>query len=263
MNKTDLKKQVIDNISMITHEVKTPVNLIYSTAKIADMRIRSDSISQNDLEKYFQNIINNCNKINLMLNNIMSINSINKSDYELIDINYFAKEFSKCLAEFEEVYNFKFNLDTETEIEKINIPVNTTERILLNLINNAVKYNSKTSKIISLKIYDKDDFLYFSVKDNGDGISEENLPRITEKFFRASNTSVGGIGLGLSMVKDLVSEMGGELKITSKLKKGTEVTFSVPVNNKDRMFMLKSNDFDYIPSKSYFAIELATLNTNE
>lgn len=263
MNKTDLKKQLIDNLSMITHEVKTPVNLIYSTAKIADMRTKSHSISQNDLEKYFQNIINNCNRINLMLNNIMSINSISESDYELIDVGYFAEEFSKCLEEFETVYNFSFDLRIETEIEKINIPVNTTERILLNLINNAIKYNSKTSKKVSLKIYDKDDFLYFSVKDNGDGISEENLPKITEKFYRVSNSSAGGIGLGLSIVKDLLSEMGGELKITSKLKKGTEVTFSIPVNNRDRMFLLKSDNFDYIPSKSYFAIELATLNMNE
>lgn len=253
-------RSYMETLSIISHEIKTPVNLIAATARIADMRLKNDSVSFEDIIKYFENIVNNCNKIELMLNNVMSVTTLSRNHFEIIDVNEFVEKFSSSIHDYCERLDFAFDTIVETTNNMINVPIAPVERILLNLITNAVKYNSKSEKNVTLKIFHKGKILCFSVKDNGDGIAKEEIPNVTKKFYRVPGSSESGMGLGLHLVQSLVSQLGGKLEIKSKLGKGTEVIFTIP--EQVDMISLNASDYTYTPSSSTFDVEFSTLLAN-
>ena len=253
------EKEFNKKLAILSHEVKTPLMLIANTAMLANDRLKDNTISQEELSTYLENIINNCYKLDLMTDNMMDLTKIHPTDYQLVNMNEFCEKFSAQLETYRMLYDFNFTLDVKTDSEMKNIPIAPTERIILNLITNAIKYNSKKTKRISLTVSNDEKFIYFTVKDNGDGISEDLLPKITEEFFRVSMTQASGLGLGLSLVSKIVKNAGGELTFKSQLKKGTEVTFTLPVNGNPSMLSFKSNNYEYLPSKSIFSKEFSTL----
>mgnify|MGYP000887697089 FL=1 len=103
-------------------------------------------------------------------------------------------------------------------------------RIISNLISNAVKYSSIGEKI-EITSYETDRKIFLSVKDNGIGIKSDELPRVFERFYRASNAKTSGssgLGLGLSLVKHALNLIGGTIDIRSRYMLGTTVTISFP-----------------------------------
>jgi two-component system, OmpR family, sensor histidine kinase BaeS len=103
-------------------------------------------------------------------------------------------------------------------------------QILTNIINNALKYTPE-GKIVSLSVIEKDESVGFSIKDEGSGIPEEDIPHVFERFYRGDKSrdrKTGGIGIGLSIVKALVDAHNGKIEINSLLGKGTQVNILFP-----------------------------------
>lgn len=101
-------------------------------------------------------------------------------------------------------------------------------QIMINLLNNALKYTNEGGKVI-LKYQQENDYLEFTIEDNGQGISESDLPHIYERFYRGEksrNRKTGGVGIGLSIVKALVEANKGRISIESEQNKGTKVKVS-------------------------------------
>lgn len=253
------EKEFNKKLAILSHEVKTPLALIANTAYVANLRLKDNTISHEELKKYFENILNNCYKLDLITDNMMNLTEIQPTHYQVIDMNEFCEKFSAQLEALHSSYDFDFKLDVKTDSEKKNIPIPPTERVILNLITNAIKYNSKKTKKVTLTVSNDEKFVYFTVKDNGDGISEEMLPRITEEYFRVSMTQASGLGLGLNVVSKIVKNAGGELTFKSQLKKGTEVTFTLPVNGNPSILSFNSDNYEYKPSKVTFLKEFSTL----
>jgi len=103
-------------------------------------------------------------------------------------------------------------------------------QVLLNLIDNAVKYNRQKG-IITISTKEKNEFVQVDVSDTGVGISDKDLPRLFERFYRvdkARSRELGGTGLGLSIVKHIVSAHHGEVSVTSILGQGSTFSFTIP-----------------------------------
>ena len=104
-------------------------------------------------------------------------------------------------------------------------------QVIVNLLDNAIKYTNKGGAIIiSAKVVDR--FLQIEVTDNGIGISEKDLPRIFERFYRADkgrSRELGGTGLGLSIVKHIVQAHGGHVWVKSVLGEGSTFSFTIPL----------------------------------
>jgi signal transduction histidine kinase len=101
--------------------------------------------------------------------------------------------------------------------------------ILMNLLSNAIKY-SEEGKSILFEISNNDEEVTITIKDEGIGIPEEDQKHLFERFFRAANSAnTQGTGLGLHIVKQYVTLMGGEVSCTSTLGMGTSVTLSLPL----------------------------------
>lgn len=258
MNNKDFEKKIINNLAAISHEMSTPINLIASTAKLTSMKIDKDYDTKS-IKTYMDNIINNCNKMALLISNIMDIDMTIVSKKEYVNANQFFETFCNNVEPFLKNSCVEFDKEFTSTEENIEIPVDTVERILLNLISNAIKYNDKKNKKIKLKMTVKNNTAVFSVKDNGIGISEENINKITEKFFRVNCAFSNGLGLGLSLVDNYLRAMDGSMKIKSQLKKGTEFIISIPITPDDKIFTAGEGIYIYKPEKSTFTMEFAQL----
>jgi len=110
------------------------------------------------------------------------------------------------------------------------VDVNYIDQVISNLIDNAIKYTPSGGKV-EVKVEDNEKTVKVSVKDTGIGIAKEDLPRIFERFYRGEksrNLSLGGIGLGLSIVKHIVEAHGGKVGVESEIGKGSTFYFTLP-----------------------------------
>ncbi len=101
------------------------------------------------------------------------------------------------------------------------------KQVLLNLINNAVKYNDKPGATIDITFYESEEDYHFSIKDNGPGIPEKHLDSIFDLFKTVKTNANSGTGIGLSIVKRLVKKLHGDIDVESKKDVGTEFTFNI------------------------------------
>ena len=113
------------------------------------------------------------------------------------------------------------------------------KRVVHNIINNSLKYMDKPKAKVNLRVKDVGDFIQVELEDNGKGIAAKDLPNIFDRFYRSDasrNSSKGGSGIGLSIVKKIIEEHGGKIWATSREETGTTMYFvlrkyqEVPVN---------------------------------
>ena len=123
--------------------------------------------------------------------------------------------------------------------QKIIADAEQLKRVINNIVTNSIKYMDKEQGRINLRIKDVGDFIQVELEDNGKGISSKDLPNIFDRFYRTDasrNSSKGGSGIGLSIVKKIVEEHGGKIWATSKEGTGTVMYFvirkyqEVPIN---------------------------------
>lgn len=124
----------------------------------------------------------------------------------------------------------KINIEAEDRMIEVKTDYNRLKEVLLNLIDNAVKY-SPENKLITLKLSKQEEEVIIQVCDQGYGIALQHQSRIFERFYRVdeARNRAGGTGLGLSIVKTLVEKMGGSISVRSKLGEGSVFTVSLPV----------------------------------
>ena len=121
------------------------------------------------------------------------------------------------------------------DIKDIYADKNGADQILTNIISNACKYTKDFGKI-SISAKNLDDFVEIIVSDNGIGIPKEDLPRITERFYRVEkgrSRAMGGTGLGLSIANEMIKSLGGSLKVESIFGEGTSITLLFKAGDED------------------------------
>ncbi len=218
-------------LASISHDLKTPLNAIvgYSTL------IKTEELEDNDVINFAERIYNSSQILLVMINDLLDISKIesNRIDIsiEQIDIIDIVDEVKSLLSHIVE----QKEIDFFVEIDKPSIPdeiytdPNKLQRILFNLIGNAVKFTD--DGFVRVKIYSKDkDTLSFEIRDSGIGIPEKNKDTIFEAFTPA-NYSVkkkyGGTGLGLAISKTFINLLGGKIWFESKEGEGTTFYFYI------------------------------------
>ena len=104
------------------------------------------------------------------------------------------------------------------------------KRVINNIVGNSVKYLDKQKGFINIRVQDAGDFIQVEIEDNGKGIAGKDLPYIFDRFYRTDtsrNSSIGGSGIGLSIVKKIVEDHGGSIWATSKESTGTVMHFVI------------------------------------
>lgn len=247
----DLPK--VNFLSNLIHEFKTPLNLIFSSIQLLDKKIEfNKEFSYNDMKKYLKIINQNSYRILKLVNNISDDNKfdLGHSDYNPTNYNiiYFIEEICESIEPFVKSNNMDIVFDTDIEELIISFDMEKMERIILNLISNAVKFRKVNEGKIILSITHDNNFVNINVFDNGIGIANNNIDKIFKKYVRLNDERSivkEGTGIGLSLVKSLVKLHNGEINVESELGNYTE--FNIKIPNKTSMYKSIDNydkDFD-------------------
>ena len=218
-----MRKEFVANVS---HELKTPITTIKSyTETLLDSDLDKDS------QRNFLKVIDRENsRMSRIVTDLLYLSNIdyNKDNVSLESIDTY--EFIAEAIESQSILivqkNHKIELNIDMDIKDIYAERNGADQILTNIISNACKYTPENGKIV-IDATNKDDLVEIKVEDNGIGIPKEDLPRISERFYRVEkgrSRQMGGTGLGLSIASEMIKSFGGSLKIDSVFGEGTIVT---------------------------------------
>lgn len=229
-----LKTEFFSNIS---HELKTPINIIFSTTQLFYL-YSDNSNSFTDSAKFIRHvdiIKQNCYRLLRLINNLIDITKIDSGFMSLNlkneDIIKVIENITLSTTEYVESKSRSIVFDTETEEKIMAIDAEKIERIILNLISNAVKF-TKAGDRIEVNIYDRTEVIEVSIKDSGIGIPKDKLKIIFERFKQVDpllSRKHEGSGIGLSLVKSLVEMHDGAISVRSEFDKGTEFIIKLPV----------------------------------
>lgn len=222
-------KELISNIS---HDLKTPITAIKGYVEgimdgVAD--------TPEKMDRYIKTIYNKANEMDLLINELTLYSKIdtNRIPYNFTTISaeeYFGDCAEDLSLELEaKGVEFKYKNYIESDSNVIVDP-EQLRRVINNIVTNSLKYMDKPKGKITMKLKDVGDFIQVELGDNGKGIAAKDLPNIFDRFYRTDasrNSSKGGSGIGLSIVKKIVEEHGGKIWATSEEEIGTTMYFVI------------------------------------
>jgi len=242
-----LKTNFFSNIS---HELKTPLNLIFSAIQIIELKNSSCKQEQGSIEKYISIIRQNSYRLIRIISNLIDVTKIDDGHFFIQpqnkDIVNVVEEIVLSVVDYVESKGISITFDTEIEEKFMAFDLDAMERIILNLLSNSIKF-TPSGGCIEVNIYDKIDSIIISVKDTGLGIPIEKQSSIFEKFVQVDKSlsrNREGSGIGLSLVKELVVLHDGTIELDSILGKGSEFRIELPVRlvHDDKINIFTSED---------------------
>lgn len=228
-----LQSEIFINVS---HELKTPLTVIYSSVQVMEMYMNKKSIEdyRENISRNIKIIKQNCYRFIRLINNILDTSKVkswflelNLSNENIVEI---IENIAQSVTEYINGKGINIIFETDTKEKIIACDANKIERILLNLISNAVKYSDKGSNIY-INVSDKSNVVEITVRDTGIGIEEKDLENIFNLFYQVDKSlsrNVEGTGIGLSLVKFFVECHGGKISVDSEVGKGTVFTIELP-----------------------------------
>ena len=228
-----MKKNIKDEfISTLSHEIRTPLTSIKGFAQT--MLNSWDKLDDEKKKEFLKIITNQSQRLINLIENVLNVAKIDSNSENLVLIKVNANQIMQnCINVVSMNYpDFEFNIEKSKNELFCLSDSDKTQQILLNILDNALKY-SKNYKKIDIKIFAKNDFVVFSVINWGNYIEKDKIPKIFEKFYRIDsylNSTAQGSGLGLYIVKNLVDKMQGKIEVnSSKEELKTEFLVYLPV----------------------------------
>lgn len=223
------KEEELNNefFSNVSHELKTPINVIYTALQLENRYI--DTLGTENIKKYNKIIKQNCLRLIKLVNNLIDITKIESGFFQpklkVKNIVSIIEDITLSIVSYAQYKNINIIFDTDSEEVYVKCDEDLMERIMLNLLSNAVKYG-KQGGVINIRIYNpKENFVTISIKDDGIGIPESMMSKVFERFEKVDSSlsrNNEGSGIGLSIVKSLVEIQNGNIAIKSKVNEGTE-----------------------------------------
>lgn len=219
-------------LARMSHEIRTPINAIFGMNEMILRESKNPTI-----QKYASDAKDSSVILLSIINEILDTSKIESGMMELVPVNYYPGPWLNDIYNMMNVRAKEKDLELRFEID----PTIPSElfgddkrlgQVLMNLLSNGVKYTDTGSVVLSVNCETREDtaVLYFSVKDTGIGIKQEDLGKLYEEFQRIDlgrNRNVEGTGLGMAIARQLLQLMGSDLQIESEYGKGSEFYFSL------------------------------------
>ena len=226
----NLKRDLVANVS---HELKTPITAIKGFVEV----LRDGELEDKKKAARFLNIVyKHTERLNAIVEDLLTLSRLERSGINR-ELKLEDHKVKTVLKAVEDDYLFKAkerNIDIIIDCKDdlhASMDINLLEQALGNLLDNAIKYSEKKSKV-ELRAYSENGSVVMEVEDEGAGISAEHLPRLFERFYRAEKSrsrDEGGTGLGLSIVKHIVQVHNGTVDVQSESGKGSIFRIKIPV----------------------------------
>jgi two-component system, OmpR family, phosphate regulon sensor histidine kinase PhoR len=232
-----LEKIKADFIANVSHELRTPLTAIKGYTETLEEEAYENREDRRHflgiIKRHTDRLINIVSDL-LVLSEIESKESLSlemsKSDFEDVDLNEVVKSSYESLRRKVSEKNLQIEINVKEGIPGIKGNRFLLEQMLINLIDNAVKYTPERGRV-TISAYSEDSNINLEISDTGIGIPKENLNRIFERFYRVDNTrsrKLGGTGLGLSIVKHIAIIHNGKIDVESEVGKGSRFLITLP-----------------------------------
>ncbi|AEW86074.1 hybrid sensor histidine kinase/response regulator [Flavobacterium columnare NBRC 100251 = ATCC 23463] len=251
-------------LSIMSHEIRTPLNAIVASLVLLDDKI------VNEGKKIIRNLKFASDNLISVVNDVLDFNRLDGQNVKLelvsTNINFLCQNTVEVFERFANAKNIELQYISTVSLANYYLidPTKLTQ-ILNNLISNAIKFTDKGSVQLELNIVncgEKTDLISFRVTDTGEGISEENLPRIFESFSQLKpylTRKHGGTGLGLAIVKRLIELHKSTIIVESELYKGTSFYFELELE-KSKEILIKVNEKKQLIGKKVLIVDDTKMN---
>jgi signal transduction histidine kinase len=231
------KEEIMKNdfFTNISHELRTPINLIYSALQVENDYLKND-VNKEVIIRYNKIIRQNCLRLIRLTNNIIDITRIEtgffKPIFSVQNIVAVVEEITMSIVEYVEGKKFTLVFDTEIEEAYVMCDPELIERIMMNILSNAVKYGKEGGNIEVYIDKSTSNSISIFIKDDGIGIPAEMKEKIFDRFLKIDTSlsrNTEGSGIGLAIVKELVEIHKGSITYKSELDHGTEFKITLPI----------------------------------
>jgi signal transduction histidine kinase len=208
----------------ISHDLRGPISALLGLSFLAKIDIK-DSSALDYIDKQEKQV----ERLNHIISGLINLTQLNHGDLEKEKID-FHKMVDECITSFNNLPNFAaiaFKKEIQPDLE-FNSAWTLLTAILQNLLENAIKYSSKNSPYVIVRVFSASNHLFIEVVDNGQGILLEHQPKIFEMFFRATKNASGS-GLGLYILKRSVDRLNGTVTLKSEVGLGSTFTVRLPL----------------------------------
>ena len=218
------KLKLKDSLSDISHQLKTPLTSINI---MLDNILDNPEMDNNTKEKFIQNIKREITNISSLATEILKLSKFDASVIKFEEQQVFIKDLVKSAIS---------NVEMMAELKNINIEVNNQDNMKLvcdakwqieaitNILKNCIEH-SKEDSTITIDIDSNKIYKQITIRDNGEGIDEKDLPHIFERFYKGKNSAKDSVGIGLALAKTIIEKDNGSIKVDSK--KGKQTTFII------------------------------------
>lgn len=213
------KENLQKSLSDISHQLKTPLT---SIIVMVDNILDDDDMPLEIRREFLNDIKHNTNTISFLVQSLLKLSKLDaeavKFRYEQVDVKSIIDECIKNTAVMAEILGVRLETDCN------DIILNCDRKWLCEAVTNIIKNCIEHSHNGNIKITADQNKLYtkISIKDNGSGITKEDLPHIFERFYKGKNSSDDSVGIGLSLAKTIIEKQGGYISVLSELNKGSE-----------------------------------------
>lgn len=213
------KENLQKSLSDISHQLKTPLT---SIIVMVDNILDDDDMPLEIRREFLNDIKHNTNTISFLVQSLLKLSKLDaeavKFRYEQVEVKSIVDECIKNTAVMAEILGVRLETDCN------DIILNCDRKWLCEAITNIIKNCIEHSQNGNIKITADRNKLYtkISIKDNGSGITKEDLPHIFERFYKGKNSSDDSVGIGLSLAKTIIEKQGGYISVSSELNKGSE-----------------------------------------
>lgn len=213
------KENLQKSLSDISHQLKTPLT---SIIVMVDNILDDDDMPLEIRREFLNDIKHNTNTISFLVQSLLKLSKLDaeavKFRYEQVEVKSIVDECIKNTAVMAEILGVRLETDCN------DIILNCDKKWLCEAVTNIIKNCIEHSHNGNIKITADQNKLYtkISIKDNGSGITKEDLPHIFERFYKGKNSSDDSVGIGLSLAKTIIEKQGGYISVSSELNKGSE-----------------------------------------
>ncbi|MCH8567019.1 MAG: response regulator [Balneolales bacterium] len=245
---SEIKDLLFSNIS---HELRTPLTLI-----IGNLEELGKNIDRNDSS--YKVAKNNAYRMNQLISQILDITRIHDNAVELKEVvvatNALIRKIVYSFESLAKSKKIKFNVSIDDQLPNIFADPDKLEKILMNLISNAIKFTDNDG-LIEISAFEEDDSLVFRVEDTGKGIPADDIPKLFDRYFKSANSQSPkdyseGLGLGLPICKNFVKMMGGTVEVHSTLNEGSTFIVRIPLSDRRFAGEVEASDYEVINAKN-------------
>lgn len=215
-----------DFVANVSHEFKTPLSAIEGYATL----LQNPNLSAEKHERYVEKILENSRRLSNMSGNILLLSKLENQEI-VPDLSEYRldEQIRRCVLSLEEKWTKKdIELDISLYKKSYYGSQAMLEQVWINILDNAIKH-SHTHGCIKIKMSEDDNVIYISIADDGDGMSEDVIKHIFEKFYQGDSSHKSeGNGLGLSLVKRIMDLCRGDVVVKSEPEVGTEFIIKIP-----------------------------------